>query len=596
MTQAISIKTYDENNNFIGTFKISYDKPINYRNAKNNFKRSSSYYSSLFNKVHSHMNVILDNIPISTDIDNKTPIQYLKNISDESVNIFLLEETSYTLSFESKNSVFSNEDVFFSLKNFDNNVYSPIDTKNKRFFTGLLNFHSYVGKSFLDIRKDGKTISKIPIEVRSKKINYQDQYPAMISDLSEHISSIIFDSKSPLFQSFDLIDSNKTSFYEDYMYLEYLFREENLPSTFEYLSKNLYSQLEEYTETVPISFASNIGPNELINIFSNPKNLHKIPNDGYVRNKKIKDYIPDFVDEIRYKDNIDVPENRFYKNFLELIDYLIEKLIDKSSDGYIKDKLLSFQDEINYYLSEQYFKDISLMDYEPLNSQVLQKKEGYREILQYFLMLEFSYRMKYEWDDLDKTFKGYEKRLSELYELWSYFELLSIIENLTNTNLHKEDLFELNGLNINLKKGNNSIIKSNLYVSNKLIPIEFMYNKLFTGGKGSYSVNLKPDYSIKFKINNKYYYIHFDAKYKFNIDNFGNEVYKDIDIYKMHTYRDAIKNTIGSYVLYPGDIKKLFPEDNLGLVGAFPLNPGHDENEKLEISKFIYKLIESLLN
>ena len=77
------------------------------------------------------------------------------------------------------------------------------------------------------------------------------------------------------------------------------------------------------------------------------------------------------------------------------------------------------------------------MDYEPLNSQVLQKKEGYREILQYFLMLEFSYRMKYDWNDLDKTFKGYEKRLSELYKIWSYFELLFVLENLTGENLHK---------------------------------------------------------------------------------------------------------------------------------------------------------------
>lgn len=595
MTQAISIKTYDDNNNFIGTFKISYNKPINYKKSRDNFKRSSQYYSSLFNKVHSSMNVILDNVAIDTDIDDKTPIQYLKNTSNESVNIFLLEETNYTLSFESKFSNFSPDDVFFTLKHFDNEVYSPIDTKNKKFFTGILNFHSYVGKSFLDIFSNGKVISKIPIEVRSKKINYQNQYPAMIADLSEHISSIVFDTKSPLFQSFDLIDSNKTSLYEYYMYLEYLFREENLPSTFEYLSKNLYSQLEEYTETVPTSFASNIEPNELINVFSNPNNLHKINNENFVWTNKTKGYVPNFIDEIKYKDNIDVPENRFYKNFLQLIDYLIDKLIEKSSDGYIKDKLLNFQEEITYYLSEQYFKDISLMDYEPLNSQVLQKKEGYREILQYFLMLEFSYRMKYDWNDLDKTFKGYEKRLSELYEIWSYFELLSVLENLTGENLHKEDLFELNGLNINLKKGSKSIIKSSLNVYGNIIPIEFMYNKLFTGGNGSYSVNLKPDYSIKFMINDKYYFIHFDAKYKFNIDNFGNEVYKDIDIYKMHTYRDAIKNTVGSYVLYPGDVKKLFSKDNLDLVGAFPLNPEKDDKEKEDLSKFIYDLIGKLI-
>ena len=33
------------------------------------------------------------------------------------------------------------------------------------------------------------------------------------------------------------------------------------------------------------------------------------------------------------------------------------------------------------------------------------------------------------------------------------------------------------------------------------------------------------------------------------------------DIYKMHTYKDAIENTIGAYVLYPGRELKIFPED-----------------------------------
>ena len=54
------------------------------------------------------------------------------------------------------------------------------------------------------------------------------------------------------------------------------------------------------------------------------------------------------------------------------------------------------------------------MDYVPFNSQILQKKEGYREIFHYFLMLEFSFRLS--WDEINNQFKGFEKKLSELYE------------------------------------------------------------------------------------------------------------------------------------------------------------------------------------
>ena len=83
-------------------------------------------------------------------------------------------------------------------------------------------------------------------------------------------------------------------------------------------------------------------------------------------------------------------ENRFLKYFLELIQNLVEKLSANSKEGYIKDKLSYFRDEIEYYLSAKFFNHISTMDYVPFNSQILQKKEGYREIFHYFLMLEFS--------------------------------------------------------------------------------------------------------------------------------------------------------------------------------------------------------------
>jgi len=66
---------------------------------------------------------------------------------------------------------------------------------------------------------------------------------------------------------------------------------------------------------------------------------------------------------------------------LELIHDLVEKLCSNSKEGYINDKLLYFRDEIKYYLSNKLFNHISTIDYIPFNSQILQKKEGYREII-----------------------------------------------------------------------------------------------------------------------------------------------------------------------------------------------------------------------
>jgi predicted component of viral defense system (DUF524 family) len=56
----------------------------------------------------------------------------------------------------------------------------------------------------LDVQKDGTNSIKIPIEVRSKKIDYFNQYSAMIADLSQHALSLIFEVNSPLYQEFEL--------------------------------------------------------------------------------------------------------------------------------------------------------------------------------------------------------------------------------------------------------------------------------------------------------------------------------------------------------------------------------------------------------
>lgn len=77
--------------------------------------------------------------------------------------------------------------------------------------------------------------------------------------------------------------------------------------------------------------------------------------------------------------------------------------------------------------------------------------------------------------------------------------------------------------------------------------------------------------------------------------------YKRGDLLKMHTYNDAIRRTIGSYILYPGssDVSqkrkmsfKLYDEILPG-IGAFAIKPSIDEQGEWELRDFITTLIES---
>lgn len=607
--QKLVIELTDEDLNEFGTLTVS---SLNY---KNDFKNIEEIEKS----------VLLFNIPIVDEPDNATPIQYCPNIGSNFAKLMFLEETEYQILFESNDSKATFE-VLYSLTKINDSHFKPFRFElgdNKQYkIAGTLNFRSYVGKSFLDVRKDKINSIKIPIEVRSKKIDYFNQYSAMIADLSQHSLSLIFEVNSPLYQEFELDYRQKETYYEDFMFLEYLFREDNLPSIFEYLSKNLHSQLKNHTETVPISFASNVNQNTLKNIISKPNKLFKADNDLEIT-QKLNGYLPYEIEQTKHEDIIDIPENRFFKYFLELIRELVEKLLKNSKEGYIKDKLSSFDDEVEYYLSNKFFNHISTMEYVPFNSQILQKKEGYREIFQYFLMLEFSFRLS--WDEINNQFKGFEKKLSELYEYWCYFKLLKVLNDMSLKKISFEDVFKINRDNwsIGIKKGVGSRKKFKLFLYDHKIDVELFYNLRFSDGSKyrSYSLAFKPDYTLRVTINDEVNYIHFDAKYRSELEivdfyeKIGSEkeldaeiderdaleekeyVFKDGDIYKMHTYKDSILMTEGSYVLYPGNRTKQFFEADtiIPSVGAFSLTPGNEGFEEDNLELFIKEVIKILL-
>ncbi|WP_294461938.1 DUF2357 domain-containing protein, partial [uncultured Ruminobacter sp.] len=361
----------------------------------------------------------------------------------------------------------------------------------------------------------------------------------------------------PLYQEFELDYNQKETYYEDFMFLEYLFREDNLPSIFEYLSKNLHSQLKSHVETVPLSLASNINQNTLRNIVSKPSNLFESDADFGIVNK-LNGYIPRDIDQIKHEDIIDIPENRFFKYFLELIQNLVEKLLESSKEGYIKDKLLYFRDEIEYYLSNKFFNHISAMDYVPFNSQILQKKEGYREIFHYFLMLEFSFRLS--WDEVNDQFKGFEKKLSELYEYWCYFKLLKVLNELSVDKISFEDVFKINKDNwsITIKKGVQSAKNFKLNFDGNDIKIKLFYNLRFSDNSPyrSYSLAFRPDYTLMVTIGEHMHYIHFDAKYRSELEiiDFYSKIGKsNEELDKEINKRDELEEK--EYVFKDGDIE-----------------------------------------
>jgi hypothetical protein len=217
------------------------------------------------------------------------------------------------------------------------------------------------------------------------------------------------------------------------------------------------------------------------------------------------------------------------------------------------------------------------------------------------------------------------------------------------------------GLGLTLQEGKTRAFEFTHRSDKRNLNIKFYYNRSFVGGKdydkdkraGSYSKAFRPDYTLSIwpsdlsqtmaEETESIVHIHFDAKYKVEYsflkeekpkegeevivadsENLSDEekqlleeerasssintrekeekkgIYKNVDLYKMHAYKDAIRRSGGAYILYPGNAKdnkefKGFHEIIPG-VGAFALRPNNEGQASKNIQEFIKKVIANLEN
>ena len=265
--------------------------------------------------------------------------------------------------------------------------------------------------------------------------------------------------------------------------------------------------------------------------------------------------------------------------------------------GYAADKINEFHYLTHEYLLDGWLDDVGELNFFPSNSQVLQKKAGYRDILRFFMILESSFFIN--WDDVEELIKGYQRKLYDLYEYWCYIKLFNILSHMALVEPDYNRIFDKSNekeWSISLKRGQKSLQHFEVNINGEIFYLELLYNRSFGDNKGqyrSYSLTLRPDYTLRINNSLNSYLIHFDAKYRSDIRLYDNDVnkldeeenekriYKYADIYKMHTYKDAINDSLGAYVLYPGSEPKIFRKKTpniLPSVGAFPLKPGKTDN------------------
>ncbi len=471
----------------------------------------------------------------------------------------------------------------------------------------------------------------IELEVQSLKSGYRDDYRDMLELITEKCTDLLLQSNSPVSHYFD-VDYSKDSqiLYQKFAFIKSIINSSEFKDAVHRIVTapvTKWTEIYEEKDVRSVRRFTNTNIKELVK----GGRRSNLPRGHYLGSYGLKT-LPERITSVRKTDSVDTPENRFIKHALETFLKFCSD-INRAASLYSKldteSKLLI--SELESQLNHAVFKDISRPTTLKLNSPILQRKEGYREVLRTWLMFELA--AKLIWQGGEDVYGAGKKDIATLYEYWLFFKLLDLFQELFD--IDPKDISELikptkDGLNLQIKQGKFTALKGVFETDTRKLNIQFNYNRSFSGKKsypdsGSWTTTLRPDYTLSFwpfgiteneaERQELIVHVHFDAKYKIaNLTDIIEQdttrdldkektankkgIYKNADLLKMHAYKDAIRRTGGAYVLYPGDKplkQKGFHEIIPGL-GAFPVRPSKNNSGIGELKAFILEVIEHFVN
>lgn len=503
--------------------------------------------------------------------------------------------------------------------------------------TGTLKTGIYVGSLTLPIRdiELDCEIAKVELEIQSVKAEYRTDYRKMLEDITTYYTDLVLMQGSPVTQKLEI--DNDTP--QQTLYQRYAFVRSIVESTAfqEAIHKIIASPVRKWEETSMERNVSNVKR-------LSRKNMHQIATskDRIPVHNAVDIGLPHGLNSVprtltvAYKrDTLDNQENRFVKFVLRSFCSFCSELHDKKkANDRLKAEINKTMDVLNGHLSMLFFKQISMPSQLNLNSPVLQRKEGYREILQAWLMFDLA--AKLSWRGGDNVYEAGKRNVAVLYEYWVFFKLLEVISRVFKidpVSINKLVKTDADRINLEIQQGKMTMIEGLYDTDRRKFNVRFYYNRTFAhthededlDKAGSWTMNMRPDYTLSIwpgeismeqaEREDLIVHIHFDAKYRVNKIDLGEEdsmsedqlseallnekkeqeegIYKRADLLKMHAYKDAIRRTSGAYILYPGTIEhhlKGFHEIIPGL-GAFCLTPSNCDEELLSLQIFLLKII-----
>lgn len=469
----------------------------------------------------------------------------------------------------------------------------------------------------------GAELARSDMEVRSSKLNYKADYQKMLEDITTHCVDLLQELKAPsLFNAAPDPGHDPATLAQRFAFVRGLLQSTGFHNALHRITTHPHQiwQHEAHERSIDRGFKPS---GKVQRQLAQGNRRLAVPTKHPLHTTLTT--LPEFVTVTRSMPTQDTPENRFVKfvlrSFHGFLDAMRSRIVDKAKDAGLVQEITVLCVRLDEALASDVLRHVGEPTFLPLGSPTLQRREGYREVLQAWL--NFAMAAKLVWHGGEQVFGAGQRDVATLYEYWVFFELLDVVASVFKLDKPaNETLLEptTDGFGLKLKAGKFMALKGRSNQSGRVLKMQFSYNRSFRATQtplvpGSWTENLRPDYTLSLwpvgfsaaeaELQEMMVHVHFDAKYRIDqmaallseatdtatldeealgavLDAEKQEErggsYKRADLLKMHAYRDAIRRTQGAYVIYPGQAgadKRLesFHEVLPGL-GAFALRPG----------------------
>ena len=459
------------------------------------------------------------------------------------------------------------------------------------------------------LREGPVVLGQQEIEVRSRKLTYLSEYRWMLRDIAERMTELVMDRFAVSDARFEQDDTrDAVTLYQRFTFLRALFESESFQGAIREVLRRPHTAWEVASDVVRPGSGMR-ADSHVLRQLAKAGQRSAWP-DGTIPS------VPSRLERRRTEATHDTTPNRFVKFALEHWSQILGDIDRGLAMGQPtpattrgRREIAAVMTQLEEILHHDLFAEVGKMVRFPADDQVLQKREGYRDIFKAYVELEFAARLS--WHDSSEKYGAGLRDVATLYEYWAFIQLAQVVADLVGQTFDMTPLVRSrkDGLTVGIQSGVETVLKGEVERFGRRMVVELCFNRTYRAGSGrvaSWTKPMRPDYSLLIGPAEgepaafEPIALHFDAKYRVEFLNeifgAGDDVEEDAglqqgpvslvrggalraDLLKMHAYRDAIRRTAGAYVLYPGgdgeekSNQYLEYHELLPGLGAFVLRP-----------------------